>query len=66
MWHAVSDFMDHDNHHSFPKTEITGRDLEIMRERHQILYQMLLDLADEIDSLREQVNMLSRLWNQKP
>ena len=37
-----------------------------MRERHQILYQMLLDLADEIDSLREQVNMLSRLWNQKP
>jgi hypothetical protein len=32
--------------------------LDIMRERHQILYQMILDLAEEIDCLRKQVNFL--------
>ena len=41
------------------------RDLEVMRERHQILYQMLLDLTEEIDALRERVNMLCCLWREK-
>jgi hypothetical protein len=36
-----------------------------MRERHQILYQMILDVSEEIDALRERLNMLCQLWRER-
>jgi hypothetical protein len=47
------------------KRPISREDLDIMRERHQLLFQMLLDLTEEIDVLRERLNMLCRLWREK-
>jgi hypothetical protein len=32
-----------------------------MRERHQILYQRILDVSEEIDSLRERLNAFCQL-----
>lgn len=34
-------------------------ELEVMRERHQILYQLLIDLHEEIGQLRARVDMLA-------
>lgn len=43
----------------------TRRELDLMRERHQILYQMILDVSEEIDSLRESLNVLCQLWRER-
>lgn len=45
---------------------VTRRELDLMRERHQILYQMILDVSEEIDSLRERLNLLCELWRERP
>lgn len=44
---------------------VTRRELDLMRERHQILYQMILDVSEEIDSLRERLNVLCQLWRER-
>lgn len=44
---------------------VSRRELELMRERHQILYQMILDVSEEIDSLRERLNVLCQLWRER-
>lgn len=41
------------------------RELELMRERQLTLYQMILDLTEEIDSIREQLNLLCQLWRNR-
>ena len=43
----------------------TRHELELMKERHQILYQMILDVTEEIDTLRERLNMLCQLWRER-
>ena len=43
----------------------TKRELDLMHERHQILYQMILDVSEEIDALRERLNMLCQLWRER-
>lgn len=43
----------------------TRRELERMREQHLILYQMILDVTEEVDSLRERLNVLCQLWRDR-
>ena len=43
----------------------TKHELNLMRERHQILYQMILDVSEEIDALRERLNMLCQPWRER-